>query len=262
MGKRPRQPRAPKPAAQPFNLLRWLRNSFFTGVVVTTPIAVTAYVVVTFIGFMDRTVKPLIPKVYNPETYLPFAIPGLGLIAAIVMLTMLGALAANIFGRSLLTFGEGFVDRVPLVRNIYSALKQIIETIAAQRERSFKEVVLLEFGDTGMHVAGFITSEAKGEIANMLGDEHISVFVPTAPNPTTGILFYVHHSKVRVVDMTPEEGAKLIISLGIVTPEMSASQAALLKNAGKKNGPKSEPASAGAEPGDGAVAVEEVEKDA
>lgn len=281
------RPKKERSVRQAFDLLVWLRNSFFTGIIVATPVTVTTWLVYTFVTFVDRTVKPLIPAVYNPETYLKWSIPGLGLVFAILFLTALGALAANILGRTAIGLGERIVERLPLVRNIYGALKQIVETIIAQRDRSFKEVVLVEFGATGLYCVGFITGEARGDIRRQLGEDFVAVFVPTAPNPTTGVLFYVRRAALRIVDMSSEAGAKLIISLGIVTDGVgpgarnargaaggAAPAFAIAKDAVEaleKQGavtPLGEtpaesphrPASAGAEPGDGAVAVEEVKK--
>ncbi len=197
---------------------RSLRNYFFTGIVVATPVTITVWLVYTFVRFADNTVKPLIPRAYNPETYLPFAIPGLGIVFAILMLTMLGALAANILGRSLLSGGERLVARLPLVRNIYNALKQLIETFVAQRRNSFKEVVLVEYPRPGLYALGFITAAARGEVAQALGPDMVGVFVPTTPNPTSGFLLYAPRADLRVLKMSVEEGAKLIISAGLVTP--------------------------------------------
>ena len=200
-------------------MLRWLRNSLLTGIVVATPVAVTIWLVYTFINFVDSTVKPLIPARYNPESYLDFAIPGMGLLIAILGLTLLGALAANIFGRTLISIGERLVNSLPLVRNIYSALKQIVETVMAGKEQSFKEVVLVEYPMAGHHAVAFVSAHAKGSIAHHLGEDVIGVFVPTTPNPTSGFLLFTPRRKTIKLDMTVEEAAKLIISFGLVTPD-------------------------------------------
>lgn len=204
------------------SLWRWLRNSFFTGIVVATPVTVTVWLVYTFIHFVDRTVKPLVPRAFNPEEYLNFAIPGLGLIVAIIGLTMLGALAANILGRSLLQVGEQLVNRLPFVRNIYQTLKQLVETVFNQNQNSFKEVVMLQYPREGLWALGFITTEAKGEVKEHLSQDHLAVFVPSTPNPTSGFILFVPRADVIKLRMTVEEGAKLIISAGIVTPETVA----------------------------------------
>ena len=202
-------------------MLRWLRNRFLTGVVVAAPIAITLWLIFTFVAFVDRVIKPLIPVRYNPESYLPFAIPGMGLLIAILGLTLLGALAANIFGRTLLDLGERIVSSVPLIRNIYSALKQIVETVFQGQQNSFKEVVLVEYPMAGSYAVGFVASRGRGVIREVVGkgEEAIGVFIPTTPNPTSGFLIFVPRSKATPLDLTIEEAAKLIISFGMVTPD-------------------------------------------
>ena len=212
-------------------MLRTLRNSFVAGLVVVTPITVTAWLIYTFVTFVDGQVKPLIPKVYNPETYLPFAIPGLGLIFAIVFITMLGALAANFFGRTLVSVGEGIVERVPFVRNIYGALKQIVHTVALQSERSFQEVVLVQYPRPGLWAIGFVTATAKGPVAEAFTEDHVGVFVPTTPNPTSGFLLYAPRSELHHLNMSVEEGAKLIVSAGLVSPDSRSALAKVTENA-------------------------------
>ena len=202
-------------------MLRWLRNRFLTGLVVAAPIGITIWLIYTFIAFVDRVIKPLIPDRYNPETYLPFAIPGMGLLIAITGLTLLGALAANIFGRSLLNIGERILNGVPLIRNIYSALKQIIETVFQGQQNSFKEVVLVEYPMAGSYAVAFVASEGRGVIRQTVGHGGpvIGVFIPTTPNPTSGFLLFVPRAKAVPLDLSVEEAAKLIISFGIVTPD-------------------------------------------
>ncbi len=208
-----------------FSLWLWLRNSFFTGIVVATPVTITAWLVYTFISFADRTVKPLIPRAYLPEEWLGFAIPGFGLIVAIIALTMLGALAANILGRSFLQVGERIVARVPFVREVYGTLKQLLETVFAQNQKAFKEVVLLQYPRPGLWAVGFLTASARGELADRLGEDYIGVFVPTIPNPTSGFILWTPRAEVTVLDMTVEEGVKLVLSAGIVTPELLRAKA-------------------------------------
>ncbi len=222
-----RRRRAARDRRQRFSLWRWLRNSFFAGVVVATPITVTAWLVYTFVNFVDNSLKPRIPDIYNPETYLRevpgipegFAIPGLGLVFAVLVLTMLGAFARNFFGRGLLAAGERLVAGLPVVRNIYGALKQLVETIASRQENSFKEVALVEYPRKGLYALAFVTADAKGEVRRRLGGSYVGVFIPTTPNPTSGFILYAKRDEIQVLDMTVEEGAKLIISAGLVSPE-------------------------------------------
>lgn len=201
------------------SLWRGLRNSFFAGVVVAAPITITAWLVINFVGFVDRNVVPLVPERFNPETYLPFSVPGFGLIVAFIFLTILGAAARNLFGRALLKFGEGFVDRMPVVRNLYKGLKQIFETVLAQSETTFQEVALIEYPRKGLHALAFVTTRARGEIQDRTDGDMVAVFVPTTPNPTSGFLLFVDRRELKIMDMTVEDAAKLIISGGLVTPD-------------------------------------------
>jgi uncharacterized membrane protein len=199
------------------SLLLSMRNSFFTGVVVALPIGLTIWLITTFVAFVDRNVKPRIPEILNPDTYLPFAIPGFGILVSIVLLWMLGTLATNFLGSRLLRFGERILSRVPFVSNIYNALKQIVVTMAHQKERAFKDVCLLEYPRKGIYAIGFITADLKGAPTKELPEGFVCVFVPTTPNPTSGFLLFVRKTDVKILDMTPEEGAKMIISGGMVT---------------------------------------------
>ena len=202
-------------------MLRWLRNRFLTGLVVAAPIGITIWLIIAFVSFADRVIKPLIPARYNPESYLPFAIPGMGLLIAILGLTLLGALAANIFGRTLLDVGERIVNSVPFIRNIYSALKQIVETVFQSQSTAFQEVVLVEYPMEGSYAVAFVASHGKGVIKSVVGkgDEVIGVFIPTTPNPISGFLLFIPRSRAIALDLSVEEAAKLIISFGMVTPD-------------------------------------------
>lgn len=202
-------------------MFRWLRNSFLTGIVIATPLGVTLYLIISFVGFVDRVVKPIIPARYNPETYLPgdFTIPGLGVAIAVVILTLLGALAANFFGRSIIGLGERLLTGVPLVRNVYGALKQIMETVFNGKQNSFKEVVLIEYPMKGLYVVAFVSAEGNSALRDKISDDVIGLFVPTTPNPTSGFLLYTPRSNTIPINMSVEEAAKLIISFGMVTPD-------------------------------------------
>lgn len=197
-----------------------LRTYFLTGLVVAAPISITAYITWWFVDLFDAWFKPMVPAVYNPDTYLPFTVPGVGLVFALICITLLGALTANLFGRTLVGYGERLLNRMPLVRNIYRALKQIFETALSQSESSFQEVGLIEYPRKGLYALVFISVEATGEVLEHTGggDAVLSVFLPTTPNPTSGFLLFVPEKDVTVLDMTVEEGAKLVISAGLVSP--------------------------------------------
>lgn len=210
------------------NLLRWFRNRFFTGVVVAIPIVATLLAVSWVVQKIDNNVFKIVPDSLNPETYLGFAIPGLGLIISVILLFLLGIVASNFIGRSLIRSGENLLDRVPVVSPIYNALKQIVQTVAAQKDRAFRDVCLLEYPKAGVWAIGFVTADLGGEPKKELGDNMVCVFVPTTPNPTSGFLLFVPKEDIRILDMTPEEGAKMIISGGMV----SSSQDLLLEAGG------------------------------
>lgn len=198
-------------------LLASIRNSFFTGVVVALPIGLTIWLITWVVRLVDRAVKPIIPPTLNPDNYLPFDVPGLGILVSVVALWFLGTLATNFFGKRLLLIGEKILARVPLVSNIYNASKQIVVTMAHQKERAFKDVCLIEYPRKGLFAIGFITSSLKGAPKEKLGGDKICVFVPTTPNPTSGFLLFVERKDITILDMTPEEGIKMIISGGMVT---------------------------------------------
>lgn len=199
-----------------------LRNYFLTGFIVAAPLAITVYIVWSFIGWIDSWVKPYIPAAYSPDTYLPFAVPGFGLLVAIFVITLIGFLAANIVGRSIVSVGERLLGRMPLVRGVYKALKQIFETVLSNKSEMFRQVGLVEYPRKGVWSLVFVSNEKETEINVKLdkdGDPLIAVFMPCTPNPTTGFLMYVYRSEIVLLDMTIEDGAKLIVSAGLVAPE-------------------------------------------
>ncbi|MEX0696155.1 MAG: DUF502 domain-containing protein [Dongiaceae bacterium] len=195
-----------------------LRAYFFAGILITAPISITFYLAWLFISFVDDRVKPLVPAQYNPETYLPFSIPGIGLIVVLVGLTLIGAMTAGFVGRMWLRLSERILARMPVVRSVYSAVKQIFETVLAHKSTAFRQVVLVEFPRRGMWALGFHTGVTEGEVQELTEDEVINVFLPTTPNPTSGFLFFVPRRDVVILSMSVEEGIKMVVSGGIVTP--------------------------------------------
>jgi uncharacterized membrane protein len=195
-----------------------VRANFLAGILVTAPVAITLYAVWFVVSWFDHEVIPLIPAAYNPGTYLPFQIPGLGLLIAFVVLYLIGALTAGLFGRYIMSIGERLVSRVPVVRGLYGATKQIFETVLAKQSGAFREVALIEYPRKGIWTVGFITGRPAVEISDQTGDDVVNVFVPTTPNPSSGFLLFVPRSELVVLDMTAEEGIKMVVSGGIVTP--------------------------------------------
>ena len=200
-----------------------LRNYFLTGLIVAGPLAITLYLTWWFIRLVDGWVKPLVPAVYLPETYLPFSIPGFGLVVAFTGLTTLGFLTANLVGRSFINFGEVMLDRMPVVRSLYKGVKQIFETVFKQDGQSFRQVGLIEWPGEGLWSLCFISEPAQGLLAESLPPgEHVCVFVPCTPNPTTGYLVVMERRRVKEVDITTDEAFKLLMSMGIIQPEARA----------------------------------------
>src|SRR5713226_627444 len=208
------------PPDPPRGLMARFRNYFLTGLIVAGPIAITLYLTWWFVTWVDGLVRPFVPVVYRPETYLPFGLPGAGLIIAVFALTMLGFLTANLIGRKLVDFGERLLGRMPVVRAIYRSLKQVFETLFSGNGSSFRRVGLVEFPSPGMWSIVLISQAPSTEVASSLPgeEEHISVFLPCAPNPTTGFFFYVPKSKIIEVEMSAEDAATLIMSCGVVQP--------------------------------------------
>jgi uncharacterized membrane protein len=195
-----------------------LRTYFLAGILITAPISLTIYLAWLFITFVDERVFSVIPPQYNPETYLPFSIPGIGLLLALIGLTLIGALTAGILGRALHGLIEGILNRLPIIRSLYGAIKQIMETVLANKSSAFRECVLIEYPRRGVWTLGFITGTTKGEVQERTVEEVINVFVPTTPNPTSGFLLFVPPKDVIRLKMPIEDGLKLVVSGGIVTP--------------------------------------------
>jgi uncharacterized membrane protein len=206
-----------------------LRTYFLTGVVIAGPVAITIYLTWWFIASVDGWVKPIIPAFYLPETHLPFAIPGFGILVAVILLTMLGFLTANLVGRTLFEFSERLLDRMPIVRGLYKGMKQIFETVFSQNGTSFKKVGLVEYPAKGMWSVVLISAEPRGDLASSMPEkrDYIGVFLPCSPNPTTGFFFYLPKAQVIEVAMSPDEAAKLVMSAGLIQPEEQAKLAAL-----------------------------------
>jgi uncharacterized membrane protein len=202
------------------SLISRLRNYFFTGLVITAPIAITVWATYWFVTLFDAWVKPLIPANYNPDNYLPFKLPGFGLIFALFAITVIGALAANLVGRTLIGWWDKLLHSTPVVRSIYKGSKQIFETIFSQKGASFRHVCLVEWPRRGTWSLAFVSREVDGaQVGLEAGRPMYAVYVSTTPNPTSGYVFFADKSDVQILDMTVEDGLKLVISMGLVFPE-------------------------------------------
>src|SRR6201995_1355873 len=217
-------PTPPEPASQPAEthtgVMGRLRNYFLTGLVVAGPVAITLWLTWCFVTWVDGLVRPFVPTAYRPETYLPFGLPGSGLIVAVIALTLLGFLTANLIGRSLVDLGERALGRIPAVRAIYRAMKQVVETLFSGQGSSFRRVGLVEFPSPGMWSIVLLSQPPSAHVAQSLPgqEDHVSGFLTCAPHPTTGFFFYVPKSKIIEVDMSEEDAATLIMSCGVVQP--------------------------------------------
>lgn len=201
-------------------LLSRLRASFLTGIVVILPVALTIWLIWTLIGWVDGFVLPLVPSTIQPEKYIGINLRGVGVIIFLVFTVIVGWIAKGLLGRSLIRWAEGLVERMPIVRSVYSGVKQIAETVFVQTERSFEKACLIEYPRRGIWAIGFISIDARGEVKARTSSESglVGVFVPTTPNPTSGFLLFFPREDVIELDMSIEEAAKLVISAGLVYP--------------------------------------------
>jgi uncharacterized membrane protein len=200
------------------NLGARIRGYFIAGLLVVVPISITLYLTFLFITSVDGWVASLIPQTYHFSNYFPFSIPGLGLITVFLVLVLAGFLAANFLGRFLIRIGEYVLERVPVIRTIYGAIKQIMETVLANQSEAFREVVLIEYPRKGSWAIGFLTGTTSGEVQTVTKEKVLNVFVPTTPNPTSGFLLFIPEKEIYKLSMTVEEGIKMVVSGGIVTP--------------------------------------------
>ena len=209
-------------------LIAGFRNSFLTGLVVIAPVALTIWLIWSVIGWIDGFVLPFIPNLYHPDNILntifgqdvAINIRGLGVVVFLLFTTFVGWIAKGFLGRSLIRVGENLVRRMPIVRSIYSGVKQIAETVFAQSDRSFEKACLIEYPRKGIWAVGFISTEAKGEVKYKAksNSDLLSVFVPTTPNPTSGFMLFFPRNDVIELEMSIEDAAKLVISAGLVYP--------------------------------------------
>lgn len=209
----------PAPATR-VTFLGRLRRYFFTGLVILAPAAITIWATIWFISFFDSWVKPLIPNVYNPDNYVPFKVPGTGLVFTLLVITAVGALGANLVGRTVIGWWDKLVNRTPVVRSIYKSSKQIFETLFSEKGTSFKQVCLVEWPRRGAWSIAFISREVDGsQVGLEAGRKLYAVYVSTTPNPTSGYVFFADVADVKILNMSVEDGLKLVISMGLVFPD-------------------------------------------
>lgn len=220
------QPKRARFAGLHLTLAARLKAYLFTGILVTAPISITLYLAWLVVDGVDNLVDSLLPAPYHPDQLLPFTLPGLGLLLLLVFLVLVGMVSAGVVGNLLVRLGEALVGRMPVLRGIYSAVKQIFETVLAQKSDAFREVVLVEFPRPGAWAIAFVTGGTKGQVQDALGGgDWVNVFVPTTPNPTSGYLMFVSRDQVRPLTMSVEDGLKMVVSGGLVGPDDAAPKA-------------------------------------
>lgn len=197
-----------------------LRAYFFTGLVITAPIAITVWATYWFVTMFDAWVKPLLPQAYNPDSYLPIKVPGFGLIFALITITVIGFMAANLAGRTMIAIWDKTLYAMPVVRSIYKGSKQIFETLFSQKGSSFRYVCLVEWPRRDAWSVAFVSREVDGALIGLEpGRAMYAIYVSTTPNPTSGYVFFVDVADVKILDMSVEDGLKLVISMGLIFPE-------------------------------------------
>ena len=197
--------------------MKRLRRYIVAGILIWVPIGVTIFLLRLLVGILDRSLL-LIPAQYRPEEMLGFAIPGLGIVLMLLILLVTGVLGANIVGRSTVGLWESLLERIPVVRSVYSAAKNFTEIVFSDSSQSFKKVLLIEYPRKGLYSLAFQTSSELGEVQGRTGEEVVCTFVPTTPNPTSGFIIIVPRREVTELDMDVDEALKMIISLGVVVP--------------------------------------------
>jgi len=200
-------------------ILHRMRNYLIAGILVTAPIGLTVWFSWLFVTWIDDRVMPLIPFQYHSEAYLPFTIPGFGLFIVLMGLVLIGAFTANLLGRSFLRISERVLERMPIIRGIHATFKQVFETVLSHQSDAFRQVVLIEYPRRGIWAIGFLTGETLGEVQNLTKEKVLNIFLPTTPNPTSGFLLFLPEDDVVALNMTVDDGIKMVMSGGIVTPE-------------------------------------------
>ena len=207
-------------------LFRKISNNFFKGILISAPIIITLYIAWGLIKFFDKKTSPLLGT-------FPFEIPGFGLITVFIFFAIIGFITTGLLGRIFSSFIEKILSKMPVLRNIYSGLKQLFEAILAKKSNSFREVVLLEYPRKGIWAMGFLTGETKGEVNRKTKNQMANIFLPTTPNPTSGFLLFVPKKDILRLTMTVEEGIKMIISAGMLTPSENQKKIKSLKKLSK-----------------------------
>lgn len=210
---------APEKPSVASRFFAYLRGCFLTGIVVTAPVALSLYIVWSILIWIDDRVGEIVPLHLTGEG----SIPGLGIVLAVCFFILIGWFARNFIGLILLEFSDFVLERLPLVKTVYGALKQVFEMVMGKQAQAFREVVMIEFPRKDVWTMGFLTGKTNGELAEKIGESYLNVFVPTTPNPTSGFLMMVPEKDVKRLDMSVDEGLKAIVSCGLIMPRHVAS---------------------------------------
>lgn len=194
-----------------------LRKWFFTGLLVVVPGVITAWVLNWIVGLLDQTLQ-ILPEAWHPDRVLGFHIPGFGVVLTLGILLAIGAIASNFAGRKLVQWGDAVVHRIPVVRSIYSSVKQVSDTLFSEGGNAFRKAVLVQWPREGVWTVAFVTGTPEGEVAGYLRDQFVSVYVPTTPNPTGGYFVMLRKTDCIELDMTVDAALKYIVSMGVVAP--------------------------------------------
>jgi len=194
-----------------------LRKWLFSGLLVMVPVVITAWVLSWVVGALDQTLA-ILPESWQPDRLLGFHLPGFGVVLTLVVLLVVGALARNFAGRRLMAMGDALVGRIPVVRSIYSSVKQVSDTLFSDTGNAFRQAVLVQWPHEGMWTVAFITGAPSGEVAGYLRDEFVSVYVPTTPNPTSGYFVLMRKSDCIELEMGIDAALRYIVSMGVVAP--------------------------------------------
>jgi uncharacterized membrane protein len=198
-----------------------MRKYFITGLLILVPLAITVWVLNLIIGTMDQSLL-LLPVSWRPEALVGFRIPGLGTILTLLIIFLTGLATRNFIGRQVVTLWEGLLTRIPVVKSIYSSVKQVSDTLFSSSGNAFRKAVLVQYPRQGSWTIAFLTGVPGGEVKNHLQGDYISLYVPTTPNPTSGFFLMVPRADTIELDMSVDEALKYIVSMGVVAPEMQA----------------------------------------
>lgn len=225
-----------------------IKGYFITGLLVVVPLYISVYVLSLIVGFMDNAFN-ILPKALRPDTYLPVHIPGQGILFTLIGIFVVGVLTANILGQRLMDLTDNLISRVPILKSVYTATKQLMETFFAKGQGGFRKVVLVEFPRQGIYSIGFVTGKTRGEVKDVTPEGTISIFLPTTPNPTSGFYIVARESEVLPLKMKVEEAFKVLMSGGMIMPGDSELRALARKSGQKKSGPETTGPDKGPEPG-------------